>query len=358
VNPPPSFPTKRTWAYHGVKKTAWLVNWHEDGLRHRRQFPTKREATLFRDKLVQDVEATVYGALKGPITLKEFVDVYEKAKSWRTDSYRERSTSALLRCSLRTLALHAIRPEMVQHLRQERLQGGAAPATVRQELASLSDCFGWAVKLGYLRKNPAAGVEKPPLSVKQDDPAAYIPKEEFEKILNVSGRDAPIFQFAAWTGLRITELIQLEWPDVNLRDGFLVVRRGKGRKQRIVPLLPEAQSVLQKAPRRHDDPRGRIFYWSSDRHALLRRFQRRCKKAEMPIYKFHHLRHSFASWAAMSGVSLEVIAQVLGHTSITVTKKYAHLHPDYQRNELGKMSGAREAQQLYKSARKKRLFHS
>ena len=221
----------------------------------------------------------------------------------------------------------------IEHWRDERLRT-CAPATVRQDLAALSDCLAWAVKLRYLRKNPCEEVERPSLPVKQDDPADYIPPEEFEKLLTLSGKDKPLYEFAVWTGLRITELLTLEWPDI--RDGYVVVKRGKGRKQRIVPLLPQAEAALKQIPRHISN--WRVFGWMSDRHATLRRFQRRCKWAGINVYKFHHLRHTFGSWAAMSGVPLEVIAQAMGHSSMTVTKKYAHLSPEYKRNELMKMA--------------------
>ncbi len=193
----------------------------------------------------------------------------------------------------------------------------------------------WAVKLRYLAENPARQVERPSLPVKQDDPAAFIPYEEFEKLLDASGRDAPLFEFAVWTGLRITEILALEWADV--KDDYILVRRGKGRKQRLVPLLRQAREALSVVPRHLSSTK--VFWWASDRHALLRRLQRPCKSAKILKYRFHDLRHTFGSYAAMSGVSLEVIAEAMGHTSTTVTKLYAHLHPEYKRKELTKMEG-------------------
>ena len=346
---------KRVWTWKGHKRSAWQLHWRERGKRRQKQFPTRREAELYRDKLIREGEAEKYGVLKGPMTLKEFIDVYEKAKPWRTDSYRERATGALRRCRLRDLALDEIRSEMVGALRDERLQS-VAPSTVRQELAALSDCLRWAIKLGYLRKNSAAEVEKPALVVKQDAPAHYIPYEEFEKLLKVSGRDACLWQFMAWTGLRITEVLTLTWDDLNLPERWLLVRRGKGRKQRLVPLLRPTLDALRKVPRQLKST-GRIFWWASDRHACLRRLWRRCERAEIPKYQLHDLRRTFGSWAASSGVDLEVIAQCMGHTSTTVTKLYAHLHPDYRRKELTKMESVTRRQQRRRKSLKSQRLH-
>jgi len=115
-----------------------------------------------------------------------------------------------------------------------------------------------------------------------------------------------------------------------------MVRRGKGRKQRIVPLLEPALDALNRTPKKLGS--SRVFWWASDRHATLRRFQRRLEWAGISRrYRFHDLRHTFGAYAAQAGVDLEVIADAMGHTSTTVTKLYAHLSPEYKRNELAKM---------------------
>src|SRR5262249_35875608 len=166
------------------------------------------------------------------------------------------------------------------------------------------------------RTNPTKDVDRPSLPVKQDDPAAYLTPEQFGDLIAVARNDRPLYKFAVWTGLRITELLALEWTDI--RDGYVLVRRGKGRKQRIVPLLPQAMAALKEVPRRLKD--SRIFWWMRDRHTTLRRFQRRLDWAELPKFRFHDLRHTFGSYAAQAGVDLEVIAAAMGHTSTTVTK--------------------------------------
>jgi integrase len=84
-----------------------------------------------------------------------------------------------------------------------------------------------------------------------------MPPEDFAKLVDAAGRDKPLYEFAAYTGLRLEELVQLEWPDV--RDGFVTVRTGKGRKQRLVPLLPEAVEALKSVPRHLGMPR--VFWW-------------------------------------------------------------------------------------------------
>jgi integrase len=355
---------KRAWTWQGEKRTAWVLDSKDGTRRLRKQFATKQEAELYRDKLIRNHYAAEYGVLLES-RFSDFLDIYEKKKAWKTDSYRERVMSAL-----RLMPFdHFPNTEAIEKYRDERLKK-SAPSTVRQDLAAIHDCLKWAVKLNYLRANPGKEVERPSLPVKQDDPAAYLSPEQFGDLLVKAKNDRPLYKFAVWTGLRITELLVLEWSDV--RDGYVVVRRGKGRKQRIVPLLPQALAALKEVPRRLKDPR--VFWWMKDRHTTLRRFQRRLvwagltkpgkkldktKTGEPELvagFRFHDLRHTFGAYAAQSGVELEVIAAAMGHTSTTVTKLYAHLSPDYKRNELMKMAkmstnGTRKAQRGQKPAK-------
>jgi integrase len=334
---------KRSWFWNGQRHHAWRVDWKDSSGRHQRQFGSKVEAELFREKLIKEKHSREYGVLLES-SFPDFLEIYEAKKPWRTESYRDRVMSALRLMPFQQFPA----TEGVEQYRDERLKT-SAPSTVRQDLAALSDCLKWAVKLKYLQTNPAKEVERPSLPVKQDDPAAYLTPEQFGDLVAVAKQDRPLYRFAVWTGLRITELLVLEWGDI--RDGVVVVRRGKGRKQRIVPLLPPATEALKEVPRRLNDPR--IFWWVRDRHTTLRRFQRRLAWAKLPRFRFHDLRHTFGAYAAQAGVDLEVIAQAMGHTSTTVTKLYAHLSPAYKRKELLKMArfGTRALHGAGKSAK-------
>jgi integrase len=338
---------KRSWTWNGQRHHAWRVDWKDSSGRHQRQFQSKVEAELFRDKLIKERHSREYGVLL-ETTFPDFLKVYVVKKPWRTESYRARVMSALGLMPFQQFPT----TEAVEAYRDERLAAKKSPSTIRQDVAALADCLKWAVKLKYLHTNPAKEVERPSLPVKQDDPAAYLTPVQFSDLITVVQQDRPLYKFAVWTGLRITELLILEWGDI--RDGFVTVRRGKGRKQRIVPLLPQALDALKEVPRRLNDPR--IFWWMRDRHTTLRRFQRRLRWAKLPQFRFHDLRHTFGAYAAQAGVDLEVIAQAMGHTSTTVTKLYAHLSPAYKRKELLKMArfGTRAGHGAAKSAKQGR----
>src|SRR5262249_55097841 len=169
---------------------------------HRRQFATKFEAEQQRDKLIRDHDAEEYGVSPDPtITFKKFVEIYDGKKTWKTSGYRARVLSALGLVPFAETRLTEIGARALESYRDERLGRRRNPSTVRQDLAALQDVFKWAKKAGYVRKNPAEGVERPILPVKQDDPVRYIEKDDFyDKLLPHAGKDGPMWRFMAWTG--------------------------------------------------------------------------------------------------------------------------------------------------------------
>jgi integrase len=146
---------------------------------------------------------------------------------------------------------------------------------------------------------------------------------------------------AVCTGLRRGELTSLRWRNVRLTgsDPFLEVLSGNGFDTksghgRTVPLAADALAVLtrRQAERPNEDPAAYVFpgdrggQLNGDR--LSQAFKAATREAGLPeAIHFHSLRHTCASWLAMRGVSLYLIADVLGHASTQVTQRYAHLAP-------------------------------
>jgi hypothetical protein len=178
---------KRTWTWKGERASAWQLNWRHGGARHQKQFRTRQEAELYRDKVIRERYACDYDVLLDA-TFPEFLKLYEARKPWRTESYRERVMSALSIMPFEALPS----AEAIEHYRDERLKT-SAPSPVRQDLAALSDYLKWAVKLKYLHANPARDVDRPSLPVKQDDPASYLTPQQFGDLVDRAKHDRPLY---------------------------------------------------------------------------------------------------------------------------------------------------------------------
>jgi integrase len=114
---------------------------------------------------------------------------------------------------------------------------------------------------------------------------------------------------ASLTGLRMGELLKLVRTD--RRDGVLFLEDTKNGRPRIVPLPKEAERIKLPLGLTVDQL---TWHWRATR-----------KKAKMPHVRFHDLRHTYASWLVQKGVSLTVVRDLLGHSSLAVTDRYAHL---------------------------------
>jgi integrase len=137
--------------------------------------------------------------------------------------------------------------------------------------------------------------------------------------------------FAAMTGARRGEILNLTWDDVNLKERLVTIHssvnyRVKGGKVRVVPLNETVARLLDSMP----DKRGLVFKGvrgeTANGNHVGRRF--RCAARELGFDRklhFHSLRHSFASLLVQKGVSLYHVQKLLGHSSTRVTEVYAHL---------------------------------
>src|SRR5580698_10048856 len=137
-----------------------------------------------------------------------------------------------------------------------------------------------------------------------------------------------IVLIAVTTGMRVAEIFGLRWSDVMYSEGLLAVRaKLKGGKMRYVPMLPELAGELRRFPVVINE--DRIFPpkpgATSGRQRVEGSFEDLLKRAGIKDFRFHDLRHTFASWFMMNGGDLYELAKILGHSNIKMTERYAKL---------------------------------
>ncbi|MFA5018122.1 MAG: site-specific integrase [Methylobacter sp.] len=143
------------------------------------------------------------------------------------------------------------------------------------------------------------------------------------------------------SGMRQGELMGLKWTDVNLKDGFLILHETKNGDRRRVPLSGLALLLLQEHAkvRRLDTPL--LFPSNKDPQKpidLRKPWETALKQAEIIDFHWHDLRHCTASYLAMNGASLAEIAEVLGHKTLQMVKRYAHLSDGHVSNVVASMN--------------------
>jgi len=234
-----------------------------------------------------------------------------------------------------------VTPLMVRAWLGRLSRDGLARSTVARKISALRSFFRLVCREGVLERNPAAAVGTP----RQEKPVAVAPTYDEVLLLlgqpdteNLSGlRDRAILELLYGSGLRAAELVSMDLADLDL-DGSLIRVRGKGRKERIVPLGGKAAEALGAYLARRDEFRSADRTPHPDAVFLNRRGGRistrwlrmmvgncvRSAAADARISP-HALRHSFATHLLDGGMGLREIQELLGHASLSTTQRYTHL---------------------------------
>lgn len=308
-------------------------------------------------------------ALKDNSTLGGIVE--GRYKDWvGVNQRRGEETLALIRSNFGawfSRSLSSISEDDLDHWRTDKLKEGLARSTINRRVTALKGVLNKAVTWGVIQENPISGV-KP---LKTDDKIVrFLSQDEEERLLNAldrreetkreerqSGNDwrktrgykeleelpeghfvdylKPMVILALHTGLRRGELFSLEWTNVHLdsENPYMAVEATttKTRKLRHVHLNSVAQDVLQNWGRTSSDqlvfpnPKtGKRF------DNINRSWVNVLKDADISDFRFHDLRHTFASKLVMADVSLYTVQKLLGHSSIEMTQRYSHLAPEHE----------------------------
>ena len=137
----------------------------------------------------------------------------------------------------------------------------------------------------------------------------------------------PVVVLAISTGMRRSEILNLTWKDVDLEKRRIVLQQTKNGDRRLVPVAGLALMLLKEVFEKRNPNVKLLFPSSISSKPIDLRFawEQVLKESEIESFKFHDLRHCCASYLAMSGTSLAEIAEVLGHSTLNMVKRYAHL---------------------------------
>ena len=220
-----------------------------------------------------------------------------------------------------------------------------SPVTVNIELRSLKAALAVARRWKMIDANVCEGLL--PVHVPQRV-AVFYSKEDLLKLLGGIREQwlRRVVLMSALTGMRQGEILSLRWTQIDLINRFIHIEsdksfRTKAGKRRTIPISDAASRLLSTIEER--DATGLVFTLNGN--PLLRRWvgeklRRYVRKLGLNRrLNFHSLRHSFASWLAMDGVSIYQISKLLGHSDVSVTQDfYAHLQPDSLREAVNKIT--------------------
>jgi len=314
---------------------SWQVDYYEPGGRRvQKRYPRRALAEAALAKAVAAISEGRYGDLAPlpRITLAELAEDYLRAhKAQRSFHSFKADIIRVIVAAFGDRALHEINYRDLEIWRNERLatptvrKRARSPARVNREMAVLRHMINKAIEWGLLRASPFKAGR--PLTLKE--PAGnhrfLTGAEEARLIAECPGHLRPVVELALETGLRAGELFGLRWD--HIRHGFAYIPAGmaKSGKGRPVPLSRRAEEILMTLRARYQLTSPYVF--GKRINNVRKSFAGALRRAGIEGFRFHDLRHTYASKLVRRGVPLRVVQAILGHADIKMTLRYSHLSP-------------------------------
>ena len=292
----------------------------EASIREGRYFKTveakKHTISDFIDRYLREIEK------KNP---KRFVDV-KKLLNW----WRKEIGSYLLSDLTRALIIEQ-RDKLLNSTGRKGSKASRSPATVNRYMVALGHALTIAAnEWEWIHENPMRKISKLP---EPRGRVRFLDDEERERLLEACKASTnpqlhTLVVLGLSTGARHGELINLRWSDVDWQRSVITLHDTKNKERRLLPLVHYALKLMEAHSKVRNIASDLVFPspsrpmkpWDS-RSA----WEATLKRANIQNFRFHDLRHSCASYLAMNGASLAEIAEVLGHKTLQMVKRYAHL---------------------------------
>ena len=328
--------------------TAWYFDFMHNGVRYRGVGgTTKSQAIRALDKKRTEVLNDEHGLKKSVNNprIEDYAETYlARRKHLRFHKRDALSVKNLLKF-FKGQRLMEITPAKIEDYIRSRLEDGVANGTINRELTCLKRMFTLANKWKEASINPVKDVvflEEPPGRTRflSETEAANL-------IMFASDHLKPIIITALNTGMRLSEILSLKWQQVHFESAVyphIELLVTKNNKIRHIPLNTDMVSLLQRIKDVNDkrsQPSEHVFLGKYGKPLLSVKgpFKSALKKAGISNFRFHDLRHTFASHYVMNGGDLMSLKEIGGWSSMKMVERYSHLASDYKAEMMNKLSG-------------------
>lgn len=256
--------------------------------------------------------------------------------------------------------LRAFNSRLLEQYQTERMEksnkqvkktpkGGNKPGTINRHVAAIKHMFTKAVEWEMVEEEVLKKVRKVKLLEESNTRLRFLSKEECQALLKACDPNLrPIVICALNTGMRKGEILSLRWDDVDLVHGFILLPITKNGERREIPINGTLRATLEdlhrgtsERPRRIDSPY--VFYDKMGNEKYKNpqtSFNTALRRAGIRDFRFHDLRHTFASQLVMAGVDITTVKELLGHKTLTMTLRYAHLAPSHKARAVDALDDA------------------
>ena len=306
-------------------RTGWWVRLYLHGRPQSFKCDTKSQATALYGRLKAEQREGKYFVKPKAVPFTEIAHEYVQT----VDAGRRRKGDDSARMHRWTATFGdqdatTITPRQIERVLRDLQTQGKQPATLVRHLAVLKATFNRAKRLGLIKDNPATLVRPPKTN---NMLVRYLTAMQETQLLEALPiQYTPVVLTAINTGLRQGELLRLVWTDCDWNAGIVTVQETKAWDKRRVPMNSIVLGVLLSVKQETDgEPTDRIFPYGA--RSLRRAFDKAVKGAGLVPFRFHDLRHTFASRLAMQGANDRTLMALGGWKSPAMLSRYAHLSP-------------------------------
>ncbi len=318
------------------KDKIWYIDFYVDGKRKREAIGPNRKMAerVLAKRKVQVAENRYLDIQKqSKVTFEHLAAQYMdyarvNKRSWERD---QRSIRVLMGW-FQGKFLFEVSPLMIEKFKSSRRKS-VSPASVNRELACLKHMFTKAIEWDMIASNPVKQVK---LFRESTGRVRYLTMDEIHLLIKESAEHLrPIIIIAIYTGMRKSEILNLKWEDVDFESKMIYVSVAKSGYGREIPMAEPVLFALRGLRSKSDS----VF--NHEKGTPIKNFRtaftNAVRRARIDNFTFHDLRHTFASHLVMNGVDLLTVKELLGHRSINMTLRYAHLSPEHKKKAVASL---------------------
>lgn len=353
--------------YKDKKNNRWIAQATIDGKRKSFYGKTRKEANEKLTKALSEVQRNVYiepSKMKLSEWLDEWFNTYKKPslKPKTLESYKG-LIDLYIKPEIGNIILKDLRPEPIQKLYNKKSKEGLSPRTVKYIHTVLHGALKQAATNELIPRNYTEGAALPKQEKTKD--IRILTQDEQKRFIDACKADylGMAFILVLATGLRRGEILGLKWDDIDLTEGTLTVRNTINRikdmesgkyeimhgtpktkaGQRRIPIPANVVEMLKTYKPDPDERKGLVFPSTAgtpiEPRNLNRKFYKLMKQANIEGVNLHALRHTYCSSLLKNGVQPNIVKELMGHSSITVTLNiYAHIMPEEKHEAVNKIN--------------------
>jgi integrase len=320
------------------KDKDWYISYYEpSGRRIRRRIgSSKKLAEAALKKIEVEIAEGKYLDIRkqGRIKFEDFLDEYFKlhSRNLKSGEKNHMTYGGQFKQIFGGKFLSEIKVVDIEQFKTQQLKD-SAPATVNRKVSFLRSVFNKAIAWDkYHGINPVSKVK---FLKENNTRLRYFEKGEIVRLLsNCEGSLKQIVSIALNTGMRRGELFNLKWADVDFAIKVIYLRETKSGESREIPMNEEVYKILKGMAK---NPKSEHVFCHENGQRILdirKSFWTALEKSDIKDFHFHDLRHTFASQMVMSGIDLNTVRELMGHHSLEMTLRYAHLSPGHKRRAV------------------------